>query len=627
MIFSLLYTALFVCCGFCLSNWILRPRHLCLRLWLGGSTGLFLLLWLPALWSFLLGFTLSAQLLAGGTAAVLAGAVWLFQKKRPFSRESFSLARLRSLWGVLPFWLFSLYLLYTHTLRAENGALHCGQSTFGDMPLHLGLMTSVAEQEIFPPEYSILPGTSVGYPFLCDTVSSTFLKLGAPLAFSYMLPMALALLLFFWGLYLLYREFLRPFAPVRAAAVAFLLFTVGGGFGFAYFLDNADQNTYLPQLLTGFYITPTNLLEQNVRWVNILCDMLIPQRATLFGWTLLLPCLFLLLRLYRRKTFRWQESLWLGVFAAGLVLVQTHAFLALGIFTLGMIPFAVCRHGIKRAFFRFLPYGASVLALALPQLLFFTFQQSGTEGFVRFGWNWGNQWDSYLWFYLKNLGLPFVLLLPSILSAPREMRRPAFGALVLWILCEVVIFQPNSYDNNKLLYISWIVACAFVARYLLILWQRLRGLPGRWFLAGVVAVCVFLSGGMTMAREAVSDYELFSAQQVEAAQWIKENTQPDAVFLTSNNHNNAVAALTGRNIVLGTDSYLYFHGLDTSQRYADVQAMFTQPGALETLAPTYEISYLYIGSYERSIEGFDENLFAALPIVFQNQEVTIYQLT
>ena len=62
-------------------------------------------------------------------------------------------------------------------------------------------------------------------------------------------------------------------------------------------------------------------------------------------------------------------------------------------------------------------------------------------------------------------------------------------------------------------------------------------------------------------------------------------------------------------------------------RFLYVQAMFTQPGALETLAPTYEISYLYIGSYERSIEGFDENLFAALPVVFQNQEVTIYQLT
>lgn len=627
MIFSLLYLALFVCCGFLLSDRVLHPRRLCVRLWMGGCAGLFLLLWLPALWSFLLGFTLSAQLLAGGTAVVLAGAAWLFPQKRPIAREPLSLARLRPLWGVLPFWLFSLYLLYTHTLRGENGALHCGQSTYGDMSLHLGLMTSVVEQETFPPEYSILPGTPVGYPFLCDTVSSTFYKLGAPLAFAYALPMALALLLFFLGLYLLYREFLRPFAPGRAAVIAFLLFTVGGGFGFAYFLDNAGQNTYLSQLLTGFYVTPTNLIDQNVRWVNIICDMLIPQRATLFGWTLLLPCLFLLLELYRRKAFPWQKSLWLGVSAAGLVLVQTHAFLALGVFTLGMLPFAVCRHGVKRAFFRFLPYGAAVLVLALPQLLLFTFRQSGGEGFVRFGWNWGNQWDSYLWFYLKNLGLPFVLLLPAVLSAPREMRRPVFGALVLWVLCEVVIFQPNSYDNNKLLYISWLVACAFVARYGLLLWQRLRGLPGRWFLAGAAAVCVFLSGIMTMAREAVSDYELFSANQVEAAQWVEENTQPDAVFLTSNNHNNAVAALTGRNIVLGSDSYLYFHGLDTSQRYADVQAMFTQAGALEELASEYGISYIYIGSYERGIEGFDENLFSDLPVVFQNQEVTIYQLT
>lgn len=626
MLLSILYSGLFLFTGFSLSDRILHPRRLCVRLWLGGCAGLLLLLWLPALWSFWLGFTWTVQLLAGGTALLLLAAVRFFPAAKPAMREPFSLSRLRPLWGVLPLWLFSLYLLYTHTLRPEDGALHCGQSTFGDMPLHLGLITSIAEQEIFPPEYSIMPGTPVGYPFLCDSVSSTFLKLGAPLTFAYILPMAIALLLFFLGLYLLYREFLRPFATARAAVVAFLLFTIGGGFGFAYFFDNAGQNQYFSQLLTGFYITPTNLLEQNVRWVNILCDMLIPQRATLFGWSLLLPCLFLLLRLYRSREFHWQKSVWLGVSASGLVLVQTHAFLALGIFTLGMIPFAVCRHGVKKAFFRFLPYGAAVLVLALPQLVLFTFRQSGGDGFLRFGWNWGNQWDSFLWFYLKNLGLPFVLLLPAVLSAPREMRRPAFGALLLWGLCEIVIFQPNPYDNNKLLYISWLAACAFIARYLLLLWQRLRGLPGRTFLAGAAAVCIFTSGVMTMAREAVSDYELFSADQVEAAQWISENTAADSVFLTSNNHNNAVSSLTGRNIVLGTDSYLYYHGLDTSQRYEDVQAMFTQSGALESLSARYDIDYVYIGSFERGIEGFNESLFESLSVVFQNEEVTIYQL-
>ena len=138
--------------------------------------------------------------------------------------------------------------------------------------------------------------------------------------------------------------------------------------------------------------------------------MLIPQRATLFGWSLLLPCLFLLLRLYRSREFHWHKSVWLGVSASGLVLVQTHAFLALGVFTLGMILFAVCRHGVKKAFFRFLPYGAAVLVLALPQLLLFTFRQSGGEEFLRFGWNWGNQWDSFLWFYLKKFGVAICVI-------------------------------------------------------------------------------------------------------------------------------------------------------------------------------------------------------------------------
>ena len=234
MLLSILYSGLFLFTGFSLSDRILHPRRLCVRLWMGGCAGLLLLLWLPALWSFLLGFTWEAQLLAGGTALILLAAARFFPAAKPVMREPFSLARLRPLWGAMPLWLFSLYLLYTHTLRPENGALHCGQSTFGDMPLHLGLMTSIAEQETFPPEYSIVPGTPVGYPFLCDSVSSTFLKLGAPLTFAYILPMAIALLLFFLGLYLLYREFLRPFAPAGAAVVACVLFKLGGGFCFGY---------------------------------------------------------------------------------------------------------------------------------------------------------------------------------------------------------------------------------------------------------------------------------------------------------------------------------------------------------------------------------------------------------
>ena len=57
--------------------------------------------------------------------------------------------------------------------------------------------------------------------------------------------------------------------------------------------------------------------------------MLIPQRATLFGWAILFPVLALILKGRRQhdKTY-WILS---AILSGGLVLIHTHSFLALGI--------------------------------------------------------------------------------------------------------------------------------------------------------------------------------------------------------------------------------------------------------------------------------------------------------
>ena len=66
------------------------------------------------------------------------------------------------------------YCLMTHTIpAADNGSFHTGQSTYGDMNMHLGFITSIANQKRFPPEYSIYPGVRLAYPFLCDSISSS----------------------------------------------------------------------------------------------------------------------------------------------------------------------------------------------------------------------------------------------------------------------------------------------------------------------------------------------------------------------------------------------------------------------------------------------------------------------
>ena len=55
-------------------------------------------------------------------------------------------------------------------IRNVDGALHVGQSTYGDLCLHLGIATRAEKRRPFPPTYTLLPGARLlCYPFLADS--------------------------------------------------------------------------------------------------------------------------------------------------------------------------------------------------------------------------------------------------------------------------------------------------------------------------------------------------------------------------------------------------------------------------------------------------------------------------
>ena len=48
--------------------------------------------------------------------------------------------------------------------------------------------------------------------------------------------------------------------------------SVNGGLGFLYVLDGVMRDsTMLREVFTGFYQTPTNMPDLNLRWVNVIC--------------------------------------------------------------------------------------------------------------------------------------------------------------------------------------------------------------------------------------------------------------------------------------------------------------------------------------------------------------------
>lgn len=624
---SAVYFSCFVASGCLLANRILPNDRPAQRYWLGCVFGLFFLIWLPALFAFLLSFNVLAQLLALASALII-GAISFFTAQRGNRAITAQWKdELPLLLLTIPLFILCIVLTLTHTIQPRGSTLWVGQSTYGDLAMHLGFITSIAEQGTFPPYYSICPDTPVGYPFLSDSVSSTFYVLGADLRFSTMLPAVFALLLVIVGVYFFFESWMKKRG---VAAFCALLFFVGGGFGFSYFLDlQQTQPDYFSRIFTAFYETPTNDPSLGLRWVNAIADMLIPQRATLFGWAFLFPCLHLLYR----AAFDGEVKLFalLGLIAGGIPLIHTHSFLALGICSGFYLFRSLSLKEGRRQWLGYLQYAAIALLLALPQLLIFTFRQSGNGGFLRLNWNWDNVSDSFLWFYIKNLGLLFILLPIAFFGNEKKDRGVYGAALLLWGIAEVIQFQPNPYDNNKLLFVWFAFSCGLVGKWLCKMREfLLEKLPASKLATHILClftcVALLLSGILTLGREVVSEYQLFDSEAVELAEYVKSNTLPSDIFLTNNNHNNAIAALTGRNIVCGSGSYLFYHGVNYGERERALKLMYENPELyFEKQAVKYNINYVLIGPYEHSAYQCDDAFFDAnYEIVYSSTNTKLY---
>lgn len=625
---------------------LLLPGHKPLtRIWLGLCLGLMLFMWLPALLAFFFKFSAAAHWLSLILLALVIGISFLFRDKRPargWDEEETKFLKIL-LWVALPLTLLGGYLQYTHNIRAAaDGTYHVGQSTYGDLPLHLGIVTSLRDAA-FPPDYSILPGELLSYPFLMDSLSTSLYLFGFSLQLSLLVPGTLMMALCFAGYLLLARE---AAGSKRACILAALFFFLNGGLGFLYNFDLSagDVGERLKQIMEGYYQTPTNQPEPyNLRWSNVIADLMIPQRTILGGWCMVLPLLYLLYTAFaphrqEEHPANYRQLLLLGVWAGGMPLLHTHSFLALGLISLGFLGYTLLHAKSENRLQVFLPwlfYGAIAVLLAAPQLFTWTFTQSaGSDHFLQFQFNWvnnpgnGGMIDLYLWFYLKNVGLPVILLLCALVEKNPRHRFLAAGAFCIFIAAELIRFQPNEYDNNKLFYIWYILCAILAADYAVTLFDRLRGLRGRYVLAGFATLCFFASAGLTLAREVVSDYQSFSKQDIEAAAYIEVNTPQHAVFMTGyQQHLNPVSALAGRTIVCGPDLWLYFHGFSTQDRHLDIARFYQDPANNLDVLKKYQVEYILISSYERTNFLIDyEGIEKLFPLCYSGDtgEISIF---
>ncbi len=624
------------------------PLRLAAAVVLGSLVGT----WLVFLLAWCLGFHLGTILGATGLILLFDLASWRRGRDRAWFRRLLSLDR--------EFWrsfgplvvLITAAFVFGVWRNADGDILFRGN--FTDMGFHMGTVSAFLEQSAFPPFNPQSAGAKLSYHFMSDFFAAILCRGGFSLFYSLKVPMVL------WAFALgslacsVFSVVLRHRVAAICASVLFFLGHIGVfnlAFGLAGYPVGNGALTPL-----SWDSLEDHLTFPYFNFLNVLVDYFQPQLPFLFGFPL---AALLLLFLFRQFVHR-EPAGRSNYFALGLVaflpLFHMHTFLVLA--PLVVLALATGRTvpaeppggpgggpassapgraprwtGLWRQGWRprsVLIMAATLLLAGAVILLQFAFLLSQPKAAGFSGFDVPARLGALaeipdflhaqrLWFWIRAAGPPFILGLAGF-ALPSNLRcrardpdgRSRLALLILFVVTSgyfVLInfyrFTPSWGDSNKL-FLYWdLVLCLYAGRLLAGWWERSR------FGRGAAVSALLLGAVLPSAVEIGVRFwrppsVLFTAGDQVAADWIRLNTPPDAIFLTANSYLHYVPALAGRRVVNG--AYTRETGFADASVEKTVARAFQE--ADPQLITALRVTHIMVGPDEREHYHINRTLLA-----------------
>lgn len=657
MLISLILMAVISFGGLCLTYLVSRDRTLMWRAAAGCVIG-------SAIYGVLL-FVIGS-ILGGGMAMsvvaaliTLAPALLLLNKdvKKKFDREvdsakgRFQNTNGRKVASAAYFIGFALlfYLFFDRAYIEVNGAIHTGGSqNYGDLPYHIGAITSFTEGNNFPPQNPSYAGAKFTYPFVADLISAGFVMVGATMRSSFLVPnvaWAYSLLI------VLATFFTDLTGSKRAGRIGAALLFLSGGLGFAWFLNDYWQSG------RGFFeslnkLTRDYTINDAFRWGNSMVVLFMTQRSLLLGMPITVVVLGWLWRVFSISDDELDSSstvglkipyvpLMVGALAGLLPLVHLHSLAVLFVVT-GVL--LIARFDRVKVW---LAFGAGVCITALP-VLFWLMSGTATDAVQFFAWKFG--WDSrgenIVWFWIKNTGIVFPLIAAGIalivlklrsLTTPdadekttsesQRLRRLLIFYIpfaAFFIICNVAKLAPWEWDNIKVL-IYWFVGSI---PFIVIAIEKLLDAGRAGFAAGVLAVVVLTASGSLDVWRTVTgnvDMRIFEPEAVRIASQIIQRTDQKAVIVNAPTFKSAIV-LSGRPSLMRYSGHLNSHGINYFEREADVKQIYQSSAVSDTLLKKYDVDYVLVSPDETSTMNVNQANFAKYPVVAEAGQFKLYKV-
>jgi hypothetical protein len=520
---------------------------------------------------------------------------------------------------IMLFWLLIFANVFGKNLFATQDGLLSNSST--DITVHVAFINSFVWGDNFPQMTPLYSGATLVYPFLSDYFSAFLIVCGMNPIFSLSFP-AVILCTMFVGI--LYFFTLHLTKSKIAAAMSPFLVLLGGGFGFWKFFDiDLPQNGY--NFIKTMNDAPnlyTDLDQYNIQFFNFIIGYLIPQRSFLFGFPIAITILTLVWLGIERKR---KEELFLAGFLGGIFpLFHFHSFMSVSI----IIGFLIILFMEKdRAYFkRWIYFFVPLLIFSLPQI-FYIMSRVSTSSFVfKPYYGWLAHDNNYAWFWLKNTGFLFFLVIDALLSkdVSKDLKKLYVPLIFLFIITNLISFSPCWIGDNAKIILFWFIgSIPFVAISLINLFKRSK----------VTAIVIFLtftfSGMLDITKSVITTkrvFQVWNNKDLNIAKAIREKTLPHDIFFNAPVHYSPIF-LTGRTTLMGDPMHVCSQGINMN-RETEIKQVFELKDTKLQLAYLKNLGadYALIGPTEKE-KLKDKTLFEKnFPVFIDQGEYKVYKL-
>lgn len=565
------------------------------------------------------------------------------------------------------FWVFFGRAMF----EMSDGIYTGGSQNLGDLPFHLGAIFGFTDGNNFPPQNPSWAGARFSYPFIADFLTACFVKLGADVKDA----MFVQNVSWAFALFVILERFVVQLTGSKLAGrIAPALLFLSGGLGFIWFFKDVwESGKGLYDLV--WHLPRDYSIGEHFRWGNSMVALFITQRSLLLGMPI---TIFVLGHLWQtfgdaeiargrdgekaedagkaggrdagNKTVpspaslrpRVPASFLVGLIAGTLPLIHLHSLAALFVVTAFLFVLRPARWA------EWVSFGVGVVVVAVPELVW-SLSGTANEAAKFFEWHfgWDKRDDNFLWFWLKNTGIVIPAIVAGILIYRRTdggtggrrdaetkiaaSRRPAITLVLfyipfifLFVVSNVAKLAPWEWDNIKIIVYWYVGSLPLIALALAWGWQR-EGLA-KVAVALCFAVLIF-AGALDVWRTSSGQIKsrVFDADAVEVAAQIKKKTPPGALFLNAPTYNSAVV-LSGRQSLMRYSGHLSSHGIDYTQREADVRHIYEGGGVADIFLRKYNIEYVLVSPEERGALRANEEFFRKYPVIAESGQYKVYKV-